>query len=408
MAARPAHIAVFSVPAHGHVNPSLGLVRELVRRGHRVTYANDPSFADVIEPTGATLVPYTTTLPIHGVAEDAWPEDPVAGQRLFLTEGQAALPQLRAAYGDDVPDVVLHDTTGFAGAVLAHEWGVPAVQLWSHLAPWDTYEEDNAEMLAAMRALPGYDAYHDEFAAWLAEHGVPGDVDDFVMRPALGLILIPRPMQPSADRVGPPFRFVGPVIDAAREDGAGWSPPADGRRVLLVSLGSAYTDQPAFYREVLRAFGDDPAWHVVVNVGKTIRPDDLGPAPANVELLPWVPQLRVLEHAAAFVSHCGMGSTQEALWFGVPVVGVPQAVDQFGNADMLVELGVARRVDREDASAEALRAAVEGLLADDDTRARLATVSAQLRAEGGPERAADAVEEQIGARKSGTSRRGSS
>ncbi|MDX6364284.1 MAG: hypothetical protein QOC85_3294, partial [Streptomyces sp.] len=40
-----AHIAMFSIAAHGHVNPSLDVVRELVARGHRVTYAIPPSFA---------------------------------------------------------------------------------------------------------------------------------------------------------------------------------------------------------------------------------------------------------------------------------------------------------------------------------------------------------------------------
>lgn len=405
MTARPAHIAMFSVPAHGHVNPSLGLIRELVRRGHRVTYANDPSFAPLIEPTGAQLVPYTTTLPIHGAAADAWPEDPVAGMRLFLDEGIAALPQLRDAYAGDTPDLVLHDTTGFAGAVLAHAWDVPAVQLWPHLAPWSTYAEDNAEMLTALSELPGHDAYERDFAAWLAEHGL-GAVsrESFVSRPELGLILIPRPLQPFADRVDEGrFRFVGPVIDEAREGPGAWTPPADpGVKVLLVSLGSAYTDRPAFYREVLAAFGGDPAWQVVVNVGTTVAPASLGVVPANVELLSWVPQLQVLAHADAFVSHCGMGSTQEALWFGVPVVGVPQAVDQFGNADALVALGVARRVDTDDATAAALREAVEGVTGDGAVRARLAELRARLHEEGGAARAADAVEERLRTGKSGT------
>lgn len=392
--ARPAHIAVVSVPAHGHVNPHIGLVRELVARGHRVTYANDPSFRATVEAAGASLVPYTTTLPIHGTSADAWPEDPVAGQRLFLVEGRAALPQLREAYAGDTPDLVLHDTTGFAGAVLAHEWGVPAVQLWPHLAPWSTYEEDNAEMLAGMRALPGYAEYQAEFAAWLSEHGIAQSADDFVSRPELGLIVIPRPMQPFADRVEEHFRFVGPVVDEARDAADPWTAPTDGRRLLLVSLGSAYTDQPAFYRQVLAAFGDTD-WHVVVNVGRTIDPADLAPVPANVELHPFVPQLKVLAHADAFVSHCGMGSSGEALWFGVPVVGVPQAVDQFGNADLLVELGVGRRVDTADATAETLRAAVDALVGDPAVRANLDAIRAELQAEGGPVRAADAVEARL-------------
>ena len=58
---RRAHIAMVSIPAHGHVHPSLEVIRELVRRGHRVTYANDAAFADVIQGTGAELVPWMTS-----------------------------------------------------------------------------------------------------------------------------------------------------------------------------------------------------------------------------------------------------------------------------------------------------------------------------------------------------------
>uniref|UniRef100_UPI0038992F81 glycosyltransferase n=1 Tax=Micromonospora radicis TaxID=1894971 RepID=UPI0038992F81 len=50
----------------------------------------------------------------------------------------------------------------------------------------------------------------------------------------------------------------------------------------------------------------------------------------------------MLAHASAFVTHAGMGSCAEALWFGVPTVAIPRAVDQFGNADRLVEAGAGR------------------------------------------------------------------
>lgn len=49
----PAHIAMFSIAAHGHVNPSLEVIRELVARGHRVTYAVPPVLADKVAATGA-------------------------------------------------------------------------------------------------------------------------------------------------------------------------------------------------------------------------------------------------------------------------------------------------------------------------------------------------------------------
>jgi len=386
---RPAHIAVFSVPAHGHVNPSLPLVRELVRRGHRVTYANGAAFAPMIAATGATPVVYASRLP-RSTSADEWPQDVVAGRQLFLDEAIQALPQLRAAYASDAPDLVLHDITGWPARILAHEWGVPDVQLWPNLVPWDSYEEDNAEAIAAMRALPGYAEHERQFAAWLAEHGLGHmSVDDYVAVPEHGLVLIPRALQPFAHRVDARYRFVGPLIEP-RETEDVWHPPDDGP-VLLVSLGSAYTDQPALYREVLRAFGDTD-WRVVVNIGRTVDPAALAPVPENIELHPFVPQLAVLDRAAAFVTHAGAGSSSEALWFGVPMVAIPQAVDQFGNADLLVSHGVARRLDRDEVTAEALREAVHHVAHDQHIRARADALRAEVRSEGGAGTAADAVE----------------
>lgn len=43
MSRRRARIAMVGVPIVSHVLPSLALIRELVARGRRVTYANAPS-----------------------------------------------------------------------------------------------------------------------------------------------------------------------------------------------------------------------------------------------------------------------------------------------------------------------------------------------------------------------------
>ena len=58
-----AHIAMFSIAAHGHVNPSLEVIRELVARGHRVSYAIPASFAEKVAATGAEPVIYTSCCP---------------------------------------------------------------------------------------------------------------------------------------------------------------------------------------------------------------------------------------------------------------------------------------------------------------------------------------------------------
>lgn len=105
MSRRRARVAMVGVPIVSHVLPSLALIRELVARGHRVTYANDPSVADRIESVGAEPVPCTSTLP---VADNDWPADPIAAASLFLDDAVQALPQLRAAYDDDPADLYLY------------------------------------------------------------------------------------------------------------------------------------------------------------------------------------------------------------------------------------------------------------------------------------------------------------
>lgn len=76
------------------------------------------------------------------------------------------------------------------------------------------------------------------------------------------------------------------------------------------------------------------------------------------------------------------------------MVAVPQAVDQFGNAARLAELGVARHLPADEVTPDALR---EALLSLDDpaVQARSAQLRDELRLAGGAPRAADLVEGEL-------------
>ncbi|MGW2325575.1 macrolide family glycosyltransferase [Streptomyces sp. NPDC001700] len=390
MSRRRAHIAMVGIPAISHTLPGLEVIRELVARGHRVTYANDSYLADVIKPTGAALVRYESTLP---VADNDWPEDPIAAMTVFLDDAIQALPQLRAAYDNDPADLYLYDIGGYAGRALAEAQGRPAVQISPSFVAWEGYEQ---EVAAHLMALPGADAYQAKFAAWLAGCGaVTTDVQAFCGPPGRAVAVIPRAMQPNADRVdGDVVTFVGPCL-GDRADQGEWERPGGAEKVLLVSLGSAYTRQPGFYRACLAAFGELPGWHVVLQIGRYVDPAELGQVPANVEVHRWVPQLSILEQADAFLTHAGMGSSGEGLYCGLPMIAVPQGAEQPMNADRLVELGVARRVDTADATAEVLRTALLDLTTDEAVARRAAALRDQVRAEGGTARAADLIEEML-------------
>ncbi|MFF8695956.1 macrolide family glycosyltransferase [Streptomyces sp. NPDC015144] len=387
---RRAHIAMIGIPAVSHVLPSLEVIRELVARGHRVTYANSPAVAELIEATGAEFVRCDSVLP---VADNDWPEDPIGAMGVFLDDAVQALPQLRAVYDPDPADLYLYDIGAFAARALAELQNRPLLQLSPTYVAWDGYEEDVA---AHIWALPGADEYRARFDRWLAECGATTTkMEVFCGRPQNTVATVPRAMQPHGDRVDTStVTFVGPCFGTRVQDGD-WRRPAGAEKVLLVSMGSALTRLPAFYRQCLAAFGDLPGWHVVLQIGKYTDPAELGEIPANVEVHSWVPQLAILEQADAFVTHAGMGGSSEGLYAGVPMIAVPQSADQPTNADRLVELGVARRIDTEDATAEALRTALLELTADPEVARRSAQLRADARAEGGTERAADLIEEML-------------
>ncbi|CAL9385613.1 Oleandomycin glycosyltransferase [Streptomyces sp. enrichment culture] len=399
----PAHIAMFSIAAHGHVNPSLEVIRELVARGHRVTYAVPPAFAEKVAATGAEPRLWNSTLPGPDADPEAWGSTLLDNVEPFLDDAIQALPQLTEAYRGDEPDLVLHDITSYPARVLAHRWGVPAISLSPNLVAWEGYEEEVAEpMWEEPRKTERGRAYYARFRSWLEENGITEHPDAFTGRPARSLVLIPKVLQPHADRVDETvYTFVGACQGDRAAEGT-WQRPAGAGKVVLVSLGSAFTKQPEFYRRCLRAFGDLPGWHLVLQIGRHVDPTDLGDVPGNVEVHPWVPQLAVLRQADLFVTHAGAGGSQEGLATATPMIAVPQAVDQFGNADMLQALGVARHLPAEEATAEALRTAALRLVDDPEVARRLKEIQAGMAQEGGTRRAADLIEAELAPSRGGS------
>ncbi|WEO94716.1 macrolide family glycosyltransferase [Streptomyces sp. FXJ1.172] len=392
---RPAHIAFFNIPADGHLNPNLAFAAELVRRGHRVSFSIDEGHAPQVRATGATPVVYDTTFPRPERGERYPIRDVVAMSSLFLEEAIAVLPQQRAAFGADRPDLVLHDYAALSAQVLAHEWGVPAVRLSPTRVSSRTYERDLAPFYASVAGDERWLAYRRRFRRWLDDAGIGMSVDEFlyVGLAAHCVVTIPQQFQADAAELRADHTFVGPVLREQDHQGA-WTPPADGRPVLLIAFGTIAPEVPAVqqvYFECLEAFAGSP-WHVVMGVGRGLGPEVFGEVPGNVELLAEVPQLQVLARADAFVTHAGMGSVMEAIHHAVPMVAVPMGFDQMENARVIERLGIGSRVPFEGVTGEEIREAADRVGKDPEIRRSLLALREDVRRAGGARTAADTVE----------------
>lgn len=74
--------------------------------------------------------------------------------------------------------------------------------------------------------------------------------------------------------------------------------------------------------------------------------DDLPVLPSNVIVSKWFPQVDILGHpnCKLFISHGGIHSTEEAIYYGVPMLAIAIFGDQLYNSIMMESRGAAIRL----------------------------------------------------------------
>jgi MGT family glycosyltransferase len=378
-----------AAPAAGHVNPALPLVAELTRRGHHVAFATGPAHLASVERAGARPVELPWTLDPTGLSRDTFSTTSfVELLDNLLATAAPEMDELVSTARSHGTDVVCFDATiAPIAAALAHRLGVPAISLMGSMAvnehlplgellPPD-FRPDNEALIG----------YATRLHAFSVEQGLPAPLLPMVIPEVpLTVVFVPPAFQIAADTFDASYRFVGPT---PAPDNHEFTPPADDRPLLLVSLGSAFTDRPDVFRACAEAFADT-GWRVIMSIGRTPRAA-LGEVAANIEVAESVPQQAILRRATAFISHAGMNSIMEALAAGVPLITLPQVPEQALNARRVVELGLGAMLDDDTLTPASIAEAVGKISSDESVRERLGWMAGQIATAGGAVAAADAV-----------------
>lgn len=384
------HIAFFNFPAFGHINPNLGVVQELVRRGHRVTCTSTEHFAPAIEASGAQPVPYTSVFGDYYTSP--YTAEALKGEGLrCLREATTLAEAAEKFYADDLPDLVVHDFMAWGARFFATKHNLPAVRLFPSYGANEHFAIHEKFPVAEMSDPLVMDML-TQLEAHLPSIGLEGtSAMEFLTHiEDLGIIFLPREFHYDGDTFDERFVFAGPCLGDRSAFQGSWQPSGD-RPVLLISLGTAATGWPEFFSLAVEAFRDSQ-WDVVMAVGDHIEVDRLGDLPDHFHVSRHVPQLDVLAHAALFVTHGGMNSTMEALYNGVPMVVIPQMNEQRANGLRVEELGLGRLLTATDTTVESLRKHVDEVHADQGVKDRVTALQATMRQVDGPVVAADAIE----------------
>lgn len=167
---------------------------------------------------------------------------------------------------------------------------------------------------------------------------VPSLTDLFINEENLNLVLTSRHLQPGGDSLDNNYQFIGPIIYDRYGQSDTLKLAAITKPIIYISLGTIYNQQLEFYRSWISYFSHT-SYQVYISIGKGINPNDLGEIPENVVVKTYLPQLEILKWAVLFISHGGMNSVNESLYFGVPMLLFPQIHEQKINSARVAELG---------------------------------------------------------------------
>ena len=390
-----------NMPARGHVNPTLAVVQELVRRGQEVSYYLTEEFRDVVQATGAVFQPYESklkgvpTMPPSFSSVGGAPTGSV-GPMFLLEDMRYVPPQVIDRIRAEQPDVIVYDFMCFWARTVIDELHVPAVATRATYASNEHFNMMD-QMRERMQNMPAAREMMERMSARMAEQSgsstnLLADIFSVFSRAEqLNIIFIPKEFQPAAETFDDRYLFVGPSILPRHEaPDFPFDQLSSDRPLLYISLGSIFTNQPEFYKQCFAAFADQP-WQVVLSVGKHIDLTTLGPVPENFLLSPYVPQLDILPRTRLFVTHAGTNSVMESMYFGVPMVLIPQQPEQQMHAQRVVDLGLGVMLDKGSVTTSTLREAVERVAHDEAYRERAQRMQQSVRAAGGYQRAVDTI-----------------
>lgn len=381
-------IVFFCIPAWGHTNPTVEMVRHLTERGHQVRYYSFSMFREKLENAGAEVLLCDSYLPpVTPAVEKQMGKDFASliemTAEVTLAMEETVCPQLEAF----APDVIVSDSVCIWGKLFARKLGIPYVCSTTTFA----FNESTARLMKptageAIRTLLGMPRVGRKLAL-LRQNGYPVEkLTDLIQNDneTDTIVYTAREFQPRAETFSDRYAFVGPSVAATTPDNG----PKD-RPLVYISLGTVMNRRLGFYRACLEAFRDGTR-EVVLSVGQGIALEDLGPLPEHVQAAARVDQLAVLGRAHVFLTHCGMNSANETIWSGVPAVLFPQQSEEAAVADRMEELGLGVRLNS--ARAADIRKAVEQVLSSGAYRQKAAAMAEVFHAAGGAERAAQVIE----------------
>jgi MGT family glycosyltransferase len=369
---------IVTLPLTGHAYRALAVADELGARGHEVAWCGPKAYFGPLIGPDATLFPTGSRLlrdqAGRGIAalKSLW-------EQYVIPMARFMLPAVNRAVGEYQPDMVVVDQHALAGALGAHQHGLP----------WATLITEAMELTHPLAALPRVDAWvRAQIFALCQRVNVTDAGFDPLFSPYLVIAFTTTALTGEQPFPGH-FVLVGPAM-LERPSAFEWELLDPARRKVLITVGTLAAGLAGdFCQRAAAAVAPLRAAVQAIVVGP---PDLLPDPPGNVLVAPSVPMLALLPRLDAVISHAGMNTVNETLAHGVPLVLAPIRHDQPVVASQVVRAGAGIRVPFNRVRPSQLREALVSVLDDPSYRRAAKRIAESFAAAGGAPAAAARLE----------------
>lgn len=363
---------------YGHINPTLGLVKRLTGRGNVVNYYCSAQFSDRVIQAGARWIGYSSRL--DQFLKDYRPTDRHPFFMLMeyiLQYDEVMLPEILENVAENQYDMIICDSIFGGACFLKQILKIPV--LCSHSSFAMSKAPVPEEMLAK-----GYHSQLDHCYRILERICESYNIEEpeldqvFTSKGDMNIVYTTKEFNGDNGMEEPEYLFTGPSIDRYQETADIDYMEIGDRTLIYISLGSLNTDHIDFYNLCISAFRDTD-YFVCMSTGKKCDVSKLIEIPSNFMVKSYFPQLEVLKRAEVFITHAGFNSVNEALYFGVPMLALPQVNDQHMVAKRLVSMHLGMAESMKELSSEILRTKTEALLSNRQVKESCIQISQKMR-----------------------------
>ncbi|WKY48945.1 glycosyltransferase [Eubacteriaceae bacterium ES3] len=382
-------IVFFNIPAHGHTNPTIPVVKALVKSGCEVTYFSFEMFREKIESAGAFFVGCDVFLPQANQDE----LDKKAGKDFSalikmvtdttINMENEVLNQINAIS----PDCIVSDSVCFWGKLFARKLNILYISSTTTFA---------FNMYSAKMMKPGIKEIFRMFLGMpRISHSIRRlnklgyEINSFVDiiqndNNTNTIVYTSKLFQPMSDTFSDRFAFVGPSLFEPLNN----CRKKKSRKLIYISLGTVLNQNDKFYQQCIEALKDSN-FDVIMSVGEKTDLKQLETLQENFKIQGRVNQIEVLKDTDCFLTHSGMNSVSESLYWGVPMVLFPQHSEQGIVASQTEKLGAGIRLKRSDPND--IRDAVNQIINQQTYRENAEKIGKSFRTAGGSDAACNFI-----------------